>query len=281
MAAEPPRTASDARRSGRDELTGGWAGLLPGTARGDALHRRRAQGGAFYRSGRVAGLRVGPGRLTASVQGARATPYHVEVLVPVLGDAAWSAAVRAIASELRFAAALLAERWPAGLLAELAAHGVELLPDARELDVRCPCGEAERPCAHLVALWAAATDRFQTDPFALLQLRGRGRQRLLAELSGARGARRTGPHTRLPLHALPAADWTRAPAPLEDLDVAFPRRPEVTAAPLRLLGDPPGWTGTASAVEVFAPLVTAAAAHAEQVLRGEGPSPAEPPDSPG
>ena len=131
-----------------------------------------------------------------------------------------------------------------------------------------PCGEADRPCAHLVALWEAAAARIEADPFALLHLRGRGRQRFLADLSAARRAQGTAREDRITLDALPVERWTRAQASLEDLEVAPPPRPDVTAGPLRLLGDPPGWAGTVSAHEAFAPPVEAAARYAERVARG-------------
>ena len=247
-----------------------WHGLLPTGAdeRDDLAARRAAQGRAFYRSGRVTGLRVGPGRLSASVQGARATPYHVEAMIPVLAAASWTRLVTVVAAEVRFAAALLAGRLPDALLERLDEEGVHLLGDGARVDARCPCGEAGRPCAHVAALWEAAADRFTEDPFALLQLRGRGRQRLLADLSAARPGAGAGRRTRIALDELSPARWERADADLSDIAVAPSARPDVKAAPLRLLGDPPGWKGAQTAYASFAPLLAAAAEQAEALLLG-------------
>jgi uncharacterized Zn finger protein len=248
------------------ELQERWRAVLPGRE-DEAAERRLAQGAAFYRSGRVAGLRLAPGRLSASVQGARATPYHVEVLVEPLDDHAWREVVGAIASELRLAAGLLAGRWPDGLLATLAERGIDLVGDPSALDVRCPCGEADRPCAHIVALWEAVAARIENDPFALLHLRGRGRQRLLADLAAARPGHGGPGAARVGVGARAAERGATAPVPRGELDVASRRRPDPGAAALRLLGDPPGWTGAGSAYETFAPLIEAAAREAERIMR--------------
>lgn len=258
------------------ELAERWRALLP-AADAEGARRRIVQGTAFYRSGRVAGLRIGPGRASGGVQGATATPYHVEVLVEVLDEPDWEAFVETVGGELRLAAALLAGRWPDGLADTLAARGVDLAGGPGSMEPRCPCGEADRPCAHLAALWEALADRIAEDPFVLLRLRGRGRQRILADLAGARRAHTADPGqaTRLdagtiPVSALDPGRWSSAREDLAELDIApLAARPDLPAGPLRLLGDPPAWAGPGSARDTFAPLVEQAARYAERVVRGE------------
>ncbi len=246
-----------------------WRQLLPMTEEG---RRRFNQGRAFQRSGRVTGVRTSPGRLVGQVQGSRATPYLVEVLLPPLDDAAWATVLEVVAGQARHAARLLAGQLPDALAGDLAERGIELFAAAEQVDARCACGEASRPCAHVVALWEAAAERFAQDPFAFLLLRGRGREHLLAELAAAR--RRAGGRDAaegLPVADLVSAGWVRLRAPLDDLELPGAEPPESPAGPLRLLGDPPGWAGNVPAGELFRPLVVNAADCARDLLAGGDP----------
>jgi uncharacterized Zn finger protein len=228
--------------------------------------RRFNQGRAFQRSGRVSGVRVDPGRVVGQVQGSRATPYLVEAMVGVLDDEGWRAFLDAVGSEVRHAARLLAGHPPDGLEAQLEEAGVDLFGDPESVDARCACGEASRPCAHVVALWHEMGERIAEDPFVLLRLRGRGRERLLAELAAAR-RRRSGAQGAEGIAAedLPATGWTRSPADLTDLEIERGSSPEAPAGPLKLLGDPPGWAGSVGAWDLFHPLIERAAQRARDL----------------
>jgi uncharacterized Zn finger protein len=222
----------------------------------DADPLRAARGRAYERSGRVTDVRTAPGLLSARVQGFRATPYLVEIGMPVLDDRDWDRVLRAVAEQARHAARLLAGQAPVGLESEVA-----LFPHPAELVTSCACDDRSPICKHVVAAIEAVARRLDGDPFLLLHLRGRGRARFLADLSAARsGADRAA--TGLSLDALAGLDWTTAGA---DLDAA----PPVTAAnPLRRLGNPPGWAGGVAAEDLFAPLADRAAAWAANCLEG-------------
>lgn len=241
---------------------GRWHALL-GDRESDP--RRFNQGRAFQRSGRVASVRVDPGRLVAQVQGSRATPYLVEVLVPTLDDAAWRTAVDLVAGQVRHAARLLAGQPPEGLEDELADLGIDVFGTREDLDARCACGEADRPCAHVIALWEAVAERLPADPFLLLRLRGRGRERLLAELAAARRRGGAAVEEGVDPATLDVAAWTRAPRDAADVEVDRGTPPETPAGPLRLLGDPPGWAGNVSAWDLFRPAVVRAAERARSL----------------
>lgn len=254
-------------------MAGSWAASWRALLEDDHAGREVRQGRAYHRSGRVTGLDVVTGRLSGRVQGRRATPRAVEVTVAVLDDQQWAQVVDLLGAQLRHSARLLAGLQPEGLPDELAEMGVTLLPGADDVDIACACGGAQ-PCAHAAAVWEAGATAIDEDPFTLLRLRGRGRERLLAEIAAARARRSPRDGDRfadaIPLDRLGREDWTRARSPLEELHLP-PEEPAASGAtPLRLLGDPPGWPRGPSAEELFAPLVAHASRWASDQMDEAG-----------
>ena len=249
-----------------------WAERLEALLDDTAAPRARARGAALLQAGRVGDLRVTAGRVEGRVQGTKATPLPVAVAVAVLDDAAWTRVAATLAAQVRHRARLLAGQVPEALDAELAGGDVSLLPD--RLTPTCPSDPPSLVCEHVAALWTGFTRAVQDDPFVLLRLRGRGRERLLAEVAAAgrrtpeRAAGEVDPATLEP------GGWTRARATLDDLDLPLPRPPATDAGALRLRGDPPGWAGGVSAAELLGPLVAQAAAWVQashQPPRESGP----------
>ncbi len=242
-----------------------WAGALDDDA--PAAGRRAAQGVALLRSGRVSDVRVRTGAVTGRVQGDAATPLGVELAVAPLGDAAWRQVAAVLAAQVRHRARLLAGQVPEGLDAELAAAGIVLLPRRGDVAAVCGCDDAVSPCAHAVAVWLAAGRRIADDPFVVLRVRGRSRERLLAEVAASR---RGGPvHSSAPgvdPASLDPVGWLRADGDLDALELPLGAPPRTVAGPLRLLGDPPGWSGGVSAADLFGPLVARGADWAAALL---------------
>jgi uncharacterized Zn finger protein len=229
---------------------------------------RLARGRSFQRSGRVVDLRVEPGLLAGRVQDSRSTPHAVRIEVPQLDDAAWARVVAAVAGQARHSARLLAGLAPDGLEDELQAEGIALLPVARSTDFSCDCPDTVAPCAHGVALWEAAAERISEEPAALLRLRGRGHQQVLADVARIRRASGdSGPADVVTLDVLAVEGWWSAPAPLEDVTIPHAAPPSVPAPALRLAGDPPGWAGGVSAWDLLGTLVERAGAWAEDLAR--------------
>ncbi len=239
------------------EWTDAWRELVEGSDPRAA--RRVHQGRAYHRAGRVSNLRVFPGGAGVRVQGDRATPYSVTVTMPVLGDEAWSQIVETLARQVRHTARLLAGHAPDSLDAELSAD-VRVFPRLGELEVACDCDDETWPCSHAAGLWEAVAERLEEDPFALLQMRGRGRERLLSELSAARRRRTQGDVAPgLGLQDLGAQGWTAPRGSIDDIFVPPTAPPRTPAGTLRLLGDPPGWAGGVDAWSLLYPLIEDAA----------------------
>jgi uncharacterized Zn finger protein len=235
-----------------------WAQQWRDVLATDTVGRRRlSQGRAWDRSGRVTQVRATAGLLQGRVQGSAATPYGVDIGVGEFTDAQWDQVLDVLGGQARHHAHLLAGLPPSGLEEQLVDLGLALLPVRGELDTDCACADSTWPCVHVAAVWDAAAALLEDDPFLIFRLRGRGRQRLMADLADRR--RGTPTSQGVAVSELPAQGWASLQAPLDD--VALPAvEPAHTHAPLlRLLGDPPGWEGRVSAWELFSPFIAAAA----------------------
>ncbi|MPZ89488.1 MAG: hypothetical protein GEU81_15775 [Nitriliruptorales bacterium] len=211
---------------------------------------RASRGRAYERAGRVTDVRPVAGALSARVQGSRATPYAVEIGMPVLDEAEWYTVSSTVVEQVRHGARLLAGQVPAGLVEELEARGVRLFPHPAELELRCGCDDPAPQCKHMAAVIESAARRLDEDPFLLLRLRGRGRERLLADLAAARRAVRREDEGE-PVGDLSLEGWAIAPVPLEGVAA----RVAVAEPPLSRRGDPPGWAGGVAAADLFGPLL--------------------------
>ena len=235
--------------------------------------RRLMQGRNLLRSGRVTGVSIARGVVSGSVQGFSATPLAVEITLPVLGDDEWTAVVGSLASQVRHRARLLAGQVPDGLETQLEASGLSLFPRRRDLDVTCRCGDSVMACMHAAGLWLAVAEEIDHDPFALLRVRGRGRERVLADSAAVRNAALPLPPPGVALEDMPREAWLSARRDVDDFVPAAPAPPVIAAGPLRLLGDPPGWSGGVSAGDLFAPLVERGARWAAALLEDPGAPP--------
>lgn len=248
-----------------------WVEALEQQARLDP--NRLPRGRTYARTGAVGDLEVGPGQIVAAVQGSRAKPYRVTVRVRTYSEPEWDATLVALASQVGHLAALLDGELPPGVVDDLRAAGIDLLPVAGELQPRCSCPDWADPCKHSAAVCYLLADTLDSDPFQLFALRGRDRDSLLAGLRARRaeaigvapseGARAGG----AALGGAPALDpgmsarqaWERwqsgeaaragAPALLPAVPLPGPRPGRLTV----LAVDPPPGSGvTAAALQALA-----------------------------
>jgi uncharacterized Zn finger protein len=188
--------------------------VLEGIGMGSRLQRGRS----YARKGQVISMDVGPGLVTAQVQGSRVRPYRVRIGVGAFGKGEWTQVAGALAENAWYAAALLSGEMPDDIEDVFAGLGLSLFPaTARELSLDCSCPDGAVPCKHLAATFYLLAESFDEDPFAILAWRGREREDLLANLQAARSEGR------------PAADRAEPPGrPLTDcLDSYFIRQVEV------------------------------------------------------
>ncbi|MGH7911169.1 MAG: SWIM zinc finger family protein, partial [Candidatus Dormibacteraceae bacterium] len=228
-------------RFGRSWWGTAWIRALEERARLDP--NRLGRGRTYARAGQVREMVVQPGRISAQVRGRRANPYEVLVRVRPFTGEEWDLVLGAIGASASHVAAMLDGDMLPGLVEDLEARGVQLLPAAGEVVPACSCPDWANPCKHAAAVCYLMATRLDEDPFELLALRGRARDDVLATLrrlrSGgvARPAPASGHRGRGPdAGVIPPRPNASPPAVAMPLPPAPPVRP---GAPASIALDPP------------------------------------------
>jgi uncharacterized Zn finger protein len=251
-----------------------WLDALEHRARLDP--NRLPRGRTYARTGRVLSVRLEQGEIVGSVRGSRLAPYTVRVGVRTFTAAEWQRLLAAIVAKAGHAAALLDGDLEPGIVDDARAVGIELLPGPGELRPRCSCPDWADPCKHAAAVCYLAADELDEDPFALLELRGRRREEVLAALRQLRrGDRDTGRPAGPGLAGSgPAQDrgvaaseaWRRSLAVLP----AEPHAPSTPARPAPWPIDPPPGVGVTA--QGLSALARDAVGRAWQMVQGDGDS---------
>lgn len=223
----------------------------------------------------VADLVVAPGEITARVLGGR-SGRHVRIGVRRWTPAEWDLAIKTIAEVPAHAAAVTGGTLDEPTVATLAAAALSPMPGPADVSWDCSCGELSAPCAHQAAVAAATGRAFDSDPLALLVVRGRERVRVVEQVAAAR------PRAKTTLfddaaHAAPAGIATSTP-PQQAWEQRRPGDPLARPLPRpRVAPDEPtpapAWAAIPPATEADAPTlddltttVAAAAARARAAL---------------
>lgn len=229
---------------------------------------RLSRGRTYARQGMVGEVTVSPGVVKAPVQGSRPRPYRTSVRVPTLTDRQWDTLLDAIAARAGHTAALLDGEMPQNLDDDARTAGVPLLPLPTELDPDCSCPDWGHPCKHAAALCYAIATSIDTDPFILLALRGRTKERILTELRRRRTPQ-AAPDTAPPAPAgIPAAAAYAAWNSTHHPALALPEPPQhSTGRAPALAADPPSACGLSAAG--LHRLATDTATRAARLLTGD------------
>ncbi|HEY7276511.1 MAG TPA: SWIM zinc finger family protein [Trebonia sp.] len=195
-----------------------WSRRFIAFLESSGMSGRLQRGRSYARRGQVIEFSVHAGKVTARVQGSRPQPYQVSITVRPLTVAQWRAVEARLASQALFRARLLAGEMPAEIEQVFADCGAPLFPEpSRDLTMSCNCPDWGVPCKHLAAVCYVLAEAFDDDPFAMLAIRGKARDSLLAALrgktadsAGPPAGARTGTADASPAHAL-LADVTGVP----------------------------------------------------------------------
>ncbi len=163
-----------------------WSRRFIAFLESSGMSGRLQRGRSYARRGQVLEFALAAGKVTARVQGSRPSPYSVSIAVRPLTVAQWREVEARLASQALFRARLLAGEMPAEIEQVFADCGSPLFPEpSRDLTMSCNCPDWSVPCKHLAAVCYVLAESFDDDPFAMLALRGKKRDDLLAALRGA------------------------------------------------------------------------------------------------
>ncbi|MCU7490563.1 MAG: DEAD/DEAH box helicase [Ignavibacteria bacterium] len=135
---------------------------------------RLPRGRTYANTGRVRSINIDPrGRIKASVQGSRRTPYSVEIEMRKFSASQISAIKKLIGSNPVISSELSLGMLPEALLGLLNNMKIRLLPDRwKEISADCSCPDWANPCKHLAAVYYIIANEIDKNPFILFSLRG-------------------------------------------------------------------------------------------------------------
>ncbi len=132
---------------------------------------RIGRGRSYVRHGAVLDLGIGPGRVTAMVQGSRAKPYDVQIRIKALGPKTWSEIKKVCAGKFDSLRDLLAGKFPPSLSDIFTAQGKGLFPSPKEIALSCSCPDWAVMCKHVAATLYGIGVRLDEDPSLFFTLR--------------------------------------------------------------------------------------------------------------
>lgn len=147
------------------------------------LGGRLARGKRYARTGQVMSLALGPGQVTATVQGSRPKPYDVTISVATLTEKEWDRVTEAMVAKAVWLAKLLAGEMPADIEGVFRGCRLSLFPESpTALATSCSCPDWSNPCKHIAATYYLLAEAFDDNPWLIFAWRGRGKDSLLAAL---------------------------------------------------------------------------------------------------
>lgn len=225
-----------------------WIAVLD--ALGPEYASRLTRGRSLARDGSVSQVVITAGAAEAQVRGSYWETYTVRLELRTFSDAEWQRAIDALASEALGVARLLAGELPPQVEQLFAQVGVKLFPDeSNDLRSGCTCADPIVPCKHTLGLHFALATRLDTNPFLLLQLRGRSRE-VITQAVRARWSTELNPAEQAASaaqvgapeddeRALHVAHFYEASAPLDGVPApTFPAVPQTAGEILLRLGRP-------------------------------------------
>ena len=103
-----------------------WSERFIEVLEGIGLGNRLARGRSYARTGQVISMDVGPGSVTAQVQGSRPRPYRVRIGLTAFGKSEWAQAERSLAGNAWYTAMLLSGEMPDDIEDVFAGLGLSL-----------------------------------------------------------------------------------------------------------------------------------------------------------
>lgn len=140
---------------------------------------RLPRGRTYVRNGSVIDLQIGPGQVSALVQGSEL--YKVHIAVKPVPDKTWAALRKDCAGSIGSLVELLQGKLSQGVMERICQRQTGLFPSPQEITLRCSCPDWASMCKHVAAVLYGVGARLDEQPELLFTLRQVDHLQLIAE----------------------------------------------------------------------------------------------------
>ena len=132
---------------------------------------RLGRGSSYVRQGAVLDLGITPGKITALVQGSRATPYKVEITITSLAPDIWKNITEICRGKIESLQELIEGKFPESLGDLFTTVNKGLFPSPKDISLVCNCPDWAVMCKHVAAVLYGVGSRMDDDPSLFFLLR--------------------------------------------------------------------------------------------------------------
>lgn len=133
---------------------------------------RIGRGKTYVRAGNVLHLQIEGGKVTAKVQGSRARPYDVTIVIKPINEEKWKKIVSVCGNKIGSLGELAAGSFPQEFAQLFTQREQGLFPSPREIAFGCSCPDSAYMCKHVAAVLYGIGTRLDGDPTLFFTLRG-------------------------------------------------------------------------------------------------------------
>lgn len=133
---------------------------------------RIERGKSYVRNNAVLDLKIEKGRVMAKVQGTRAKPYDVEILIDTLESDKWLEILTLCNHRIDTLEQLIEGKFPKQLEILFTDKKYSMFPSPKEIHFDCSCPDWAYMCKHVAAVLYGIGARFDQNPMLFFELRG-------------------------------------------------------------------------------------------------------------
>lgn len=140
---------------------------------------RIARGKSYVRNNMVLDLKINKGKVMAKVQGSRAKPYDVEILIDELSDKKWEYVTSLCNHSIDSLEQLIEGKFPKELDVLFKEKKYGIFPSPKEIHFNCSCPDWASMCKHVAAVLYGIGARLDSNPMLFFELRDINSQELV------------------------------------------------------------------------------------------------------
>jgi len=129
------------------------------------------RGKSYVRNNMVLDLKITKGKVTAKVQGTRAKPYDVEILIDALNNEKWKQVTALCNNRIDSLEQLIEGKFPKELDVLFKEKKYGIFPSPKEIRFDCSCPDWASMCKHVAAALYGIGARLDSNPMLFFELR--------------------------------------------------------------------------------------------------------------